>query len=159
MSKGDKAKELFLNGYNCAQAVFCAFGEDLDVDNESALAVSACFGGGLGRQREVCGAVSAMCMALSLKCAPKDPTDRAQKMFFYARVQELCKRFKDENGSIICRELLGLSPEGTSPAVQGNAQSPAPEARTAGYYARRPCADKCKSAADILEKYLAEIGE
>ena len=154
MSKGDKAKELFLQGHNCAQAVLCAFCEDVGMDTPTALAVSACFGGGLGRQREVCGAVSAMCMALSLKYAPKDPADHAQKMAFYARVQEVCRRFKQENGSIICRELLGLDKDGNR--VQGDPHSPTPEPRTAGYYARRPCPDKCKSAADILEKYLAE---
>jgi C_GCAxxG_C_C family probable redox protein len=156
MTKGDQAKELFLNGYNCAQAVLCAFCEDMGMNKNTALTASACFGGGLGRQREVCGAVSAMCMALSLKYAPKDPTDHAQKMAFYARVQEICRRFKEENGSIICRELLGL--DGNPNAVHGDPHSPAPEPRTQGYYERRPCPDKCKSAADILEKYLAEIG-
>lgn len=155
MTKGDQAKQLFLDGYNCAQAVLCAFREDVGLDEKTALAASACFGGGLGRQREVCGAVSAMCMALSLKYAPKDPTDQAQKKAFYARIQEVCRRFKAENGSIICRELLGLD---TNPhAVEGDPHSPAPQPRTPAYYAHRPCADKCKSAADILEQYLAEI--
>lgn len=156
MTKGDEAKQLFLDGYNCAQAVLCAFCKDVNMDKQTALNVSACFGGGLGRQREVCGAVSAMCMALSLKYAPKDPTDHDQKMAFYARVQEVCRRFKEENGSIICRELLGLNADGTSKNVVGDPHRPAPEPRTAGYYARRPCPDKCKSAADILEQYLAE---
>ena len=109
--------------------------------------LSACFGGGLGRQREICGAVSAMCMALSMKYAPQDPTDHAAKAAFYACVQEVCNRFKIENGSIICRELLGL-PAGP--------QSPVPEPRTAAYYQHRACADKVKCAAEILEKYLEE---
>lgn len=147
MTKGDHAKKLFLNGYNCAQAVFCAFSDDLNFPSETARALSACFGGGLGRQREVCGAVSAMCMALSLKYAPKDPQDHAQKAAFYARVQEVCNRFKQENGSIICRELLGLT---------AGEEGPVPERRTASYYARRPCPDKVKSAADILEQYFRE---
>ena len=148
MTKGDKAKKLFLNGDNCAQAVSCAFCEDLGVDENTARAVSACFGGGLGRQREICGAVSAMCMMFSLKHAPKDPTDHSQKALFYTRVQELCNRFKEENGSIICRELLGQTPAPISPV---------PEPRTTQYYKARPCPDKVKSAADILEKYLAEL--
>ena len=147
MSKGEQAKELFLQGHNCAQAVFCTFAPELGIDEKTALAISACFGGGLGRQREVCGAVSAMCMALSIKYAPTDPKDQAAKAAFYARIQEVCKRFKDENGSIICRELLGLPP---------GPQSPVPQARNAAYYAHRTCPDKVQSSAAILEKYLEE---
>lgn len=147
MSKGDQAKELFLSGHNCAQAVLCAYREELGLTQEQAIAMSACFGGGLGGQREVCGAVSAMCVVLSLKYAPKDPKDHAAKSAFYARIQEVCNRFKQENGSIICRELLGLT-AGQEPA--------APQPRNAQYYQRRPCPDKVKSAADILEQYLAE---
>ena len=147
MSKKEQAKQLFLDGYNCAQAVLCAFAEDLGLDRKTALTLSACFGGGLGRQREVCGAVSGMCMALSSKFAPQDPTDQAAKAQFYTRVQELCAAFKKENGSIICRELLGL-PAGPS--------EPTPEKRTAAYYQHRACADKVKCAAAILEKYLQE---
>lgn len=147
MSKAEQAKELFMKGHNCAQAVVCAFADKIGLDEKTALSVSACFGGGLGRQREVCGAVSGMCMALSLLCAPKDPTDQAQKAAFYARVQEICNRFKKENGSIICRELLGLAP---------GPQSPVPEPRTAAYYQHRSCADKVKCAAAILEQYLQE---
>ena len=93
----------------------------------------------------MCGAVSGMCMALSLKYAPKDPTNHAQKAAFYARIQAICNQFKQENGSIICRELLGLS---------DSAPSHVPEPRTADYYTRRPCPDKVKSAAAILEKYF-----
>ena len=106
--KGEQAKQRFLSGQNCAQAVLCAFCKDFGLDEQTALTLSACFGGGLGRQREVCGAVSGMCMALALKYAPKDPTDHEQKAAFYARIQEVCRRFKEENGSIICRELLAL---------------------------------------------------
>ena len=148
MSKAEQAKELFLAGHNCAQAVLCTFCEEAGIDSDTARATSACFGGGLGGQREVCGAVSAMCMVLSLKYAPKDPKDHAAKTAFYARIQEVCKRFKQENGSIICRELLGLS---TNTPVQ------APQPRTQSYYHQRPCPDKVKSAAAILENYLAEI--
>ena len=147
MSKDEQAKALFLQGYNCAQAVLCAFADELGLDEKTARTISACFGGGLARQREVCGAVSGMCMALSVKCAPSDPNDHAAKAAFYARVQELCRRFKQENGSIICRELLGL-PAGPD--------APTPEKRTPAYYDHRTCGDKVKSAAAILEKYLEE---
>ncbi|MBR4355762.1 MAG: C_GCAxxG_C_C family protein [Elusimicrobiaceae bacterium] len=147
MSKAEQAKEFFLNGYNCAQAVLCAFAQEQGLDEKTALTLSSCFGGGLGRQREICGAVSAMCMALALKYAPNDPTDHAAKAAFYARIQEVCNRFKQENGSIICRELLGLT---NAPS------SPVPEKRTAAYYDHRPCADKVKSAAAILEQYFLE---
>ena len=146
-NKDEQAKELFLNGYNCAQAVFCTFARELGIDDKTALKLSACFGGGLGRQREVCGAVSAMCMAFSLKYAPQDPTSHAQKAEFYAKVQELCKKFKEENGSIICRELLGL-PAGPD--------TPTPQERTKEYYKARSCADRVKSAAAILENYFSE---
>ncbi len=145
MTKPEQAKELFLAGHNCAQAVLCTFCEELGMDKDTARTASACFGGGLGGQREICGAVSAMCMALSLKYAPKDPTDHAAKATFYKRIQDACNTFKQENGSIICRELLGLS----------QAQQPAPQPRNAAYYQKRPCPDKVKSAAEILEKFLA----
>ena len=145
MNKAEQAKQLFLNGSNCAQAVLGAFCKDFGLDEQTALTLSACFGGGLGRQREVCGAVSGMCMALALKYAPKDPANHEQKAAFYARIQEVCRRFKEENGSIICRELLSL-PAGPS--------EPTPEKRTASYYQHRACADKVKSAAAILEAYL-----
>ncbi len=145
--KGEQAKQRFLSGQNCAQAVLCAFCKDFGLDEQTALTLSACFGGGLGRQREVCGAVSGMCMALALKYAPKDPTDHEQKAAFYARIQEVCRRFKEENGSIICRELLALPP---GPSL------PTPEKRTSAYYGTRPCPDKVKSAAAILAQYLEE---
>ncbi len=146
MTKAEQAKELFLDGHNCAQAVFCTFAKELGLDDKTALTLSACFGGGLGRQREVCGAVSGMCMALSLKYAPQDPTDQMAKAKFYTRVQELCAEFKKENGSIICREVLVLLSDPSEPT---------PEKRTNAYYQHRTCADKVKCAAAILEKYLS----
>ena len=148
MTKGEEARNLFLDGHNCAQAVLCTYARDLGLSDEQAIACSACFGGGLGAQREVCGAVSAMCMVLSLKYAPKDPKDHEAKKEFYARIQEVCRRFKEVNGSIICRELLGLVP--------GTAAPSKPLLRTPQYYRQRPCPNKVKSAVDILEQYLSE---
>ncbi len=147
MSKGDIAKELFESGCNCSQAVFCAFCEETGFDKETALKVSAGFGGGFGRLREVCGAVSGMTMVLSNKFAYSDVKDSAKKAELYSVIQKAANEFKEENGSIICRELLGLS-EKNSP--------PIPEERTAKYYAKRPCGELVKCAAEITEKLLSE---
>ena len=147
MTRGDKAKQLFESGYNCAQAVFCSFPEVTGLDNETALRVSAGLGGGMGRMREVCGAVSGMIMVLSAKYACTDPSNHEEKAALYALIQKAAGDFKAENGSIICRELLGLS-EGAS--------SPVPEKRTDTYYKKRPCAELVHCAAAIAEKYLEE---
>ncbi len=147
LSKEEKARQLFLAGYNCAQAVFLAFSKELELDEQTALKLSAGFGGGMGRLREVCGAVSGMFMVLGLKYASADPTDQKAKAQLYARIQQLAKRFKEENGSIICRELLALPP---------GPQDPTPQARTQAYYQVRPCPEKVASAAALLEKYLQE---
>lgn len=145
MSKADKAKELFEGGCNCCQAVFCAFREETNLSEEEALRLSAGFGGGFGRLREVCGAVSGMTMVLSNRFASTDPNDHEKKMELYALIQKAAGEFSEENGSIICRELLGL-PDGGS--------DPNPEARTKEYYKKRPCAELVHCAAAIAEKHL-----
>lgn len=147
MSKADKAKELFEGGCNCCQAVFCAFLDENKMSMNDALRLSAGFGGGFGRLREVCGAVSGMTMVLSEKFASSDPNNHEEKMALYKLIQEAAGKFKEENGSIICRELLEL-PDGGS--------SPVPEKRTSEYYKKRPCAELVHSAAAIAEKYLEE---
>ena len=144
MSKADKAKELFESGCNCCQAVFCAFLEETNLTEEEALRLSAGFGGGMGRMREVCGAVSGMTMVLSNRFASTDPNDREKKKELYAVIQKAAGDFKEENGSIICRELLGL---------EEKMSEPNPEARTAAYYKKRPCAELVHCAAAIAEKY------
>lgn len=98
--KSDKAVELFRSGYNCAQAVLAVFCEELGMDLETAMKVSASFGGGMGRMKEVCGTVSAMFMAAGLAYAK--PGNNAEQ---YKIVQELAQKFKDKNETIICREL------------------------------------------------------
>ena len=145
MTKGDKAKQLFENGYNCAQAVFCSFPEVTGLDNETALRVSAGLGGGMGRMREVCGAVSGMIMVLSEKYACTDPSNHEEKAALYALIQKAAGEFSAENGSIVCRELLGLNEKKSDPT---------PEARTQTYYKKRPCGELVKCAADITEKYI-----
>lgn len=146
MSKGDIAKQNFLNGYNCSQAVLLAFCEDFGLEKETALKISEPFGGGMGRMREVCGTVTGMFMVLGLAMGNADAKDGSTKKNVYKSVQELAEKFKQDNGSIICRELLGLQ--------KANKESYVPSERTKEYYKKRPCPELCKYAADILEEYL-----
>ncbi len=148
MTKGQQAKALFLEGYNCAQAVFGAFCEELGLDFDIAMKLSSGFGGGMGRLREVCGAVSGMFMVFDMKHGYTSPTDKEGKMELYSHIQQLAKRFEEENGSIICRELLGLCEKKSSPT---------PEARTKEYYKKRPCAELVELAADIVDSYLKSL--
>lgn len=139
-----KAGELFLQGYNCAQSVFCAFAEDLGIDFETALKLSSSFGGGMGRLREVCGAVSAMFMIAGLKYGYTTPNDDITKAEHYERIQKLAEEFKKKNKTIICRELLGLNTK---------IDTPIPEKRTEQYYKARPCEALVKEAAYIISNY------
>lgn len=148
MSKGDIAKQNFMNGYNCSQAVLLAFCEDFGLEKETALKISEPFGGGMGRMREVCGTVTGMFMVLGLAMGNSDAKDGSTKKNIYKSVQELAEKFKQDNGSIICRELLGLQ--------KANKESYVPSERTKEYYKKRPCPELCKYAADILEDYLKE---
>ena len=131
----EKAEMLFRSGLNCAQSVFAAFADELGLDEEFAKKVSCGLGGGVGRMREVCGAVSAAAMVIGMRLGP-------DKTAAYPAVQEFCAKFKAETGSIVCRELLG----GTGATSGG-----APEARTQAYYRKRPCVELVKLAAEILE--------
>ena len=147
-TKEERARELFLEGCNCAQAVFLAFAED-KLDRETALKIASGFGGGMAGMRDVCGAVSGMFMAYGLLCGPADPTDRAAKTNNYAALRQLAGEFEARNGSIICRQLLGLDP---------NFKPQPPEPRTDSYYKKRPCPEMVYCAADILEEYLSKEG-
>lgn len=146
MNRPDDAKKLFEGGCNCCQAVFCAFLDETNLSKEDALRLSAGFGGGFGRLREVCGAVSGMTMVLSNKFASTDPNNHEEKKALYALIQKAAGEFRDENGSIVCRELLGLSEKSSSPV---------PEQRTKEYYKKRPCSELVRCAAEIAEKYLS----
>ena len=143
--KGDKAYELFKDGYNCSQAVFGAFSEDLGVDFDTAVKLASGFGGGIGRMREVCGTFTGLTMAASMIYGYNDPKDTETKAELYEKIRALADRFREENGSIICRELLGL---------QQAEKSAVPEARTSEYYKKRPCAELCRYAADMLEEFI-----
>ena len=145
--KTEKAKELFKSGYNCSQSVLGVFCEELGLDFNTAMKISSSFGGGMGRMREVCGCVSGMFMALGLACAASDSSPENKKAQ-YIKVQELAQKFKDKNGSIICRELLqGIE----------NSSTPIPSNRNENYYKTRPCLDLVCDAVEILEDYLKEI--
>lgn len=141
-----KAGELFREGYNCAQSVFCAFADDLGLDFETALKLSSSFGGGMGRLREVCGAVSAMFMIAGLKYGYTTPNNDNIKAEHYTRIQKLAEEFKKRNKTIICRELLGLD-------IQED--SPIPSKRTEQYYKVRPCEELVKEAAYIISNHIA----
>ena len=143
----EKAARLFREGCNCAQAVFTAYCDLTGLDETTAMRISSSFGGGMGRMREVCGGVSGALMALGmLGDRTDDPNDQAAKAAHYARVQQLALRFKERNGSIICRDLLGAK------AGAGHV----PEARTEEYYRMRPSERMVFDAAEILEEMLKE---
>lgn len=144
MSKSDEGKKLFQSGYNCAQSVMGAFAEEMNITLEEAAKIASPFGGGMGRMREVCGAVSGMFMVLGKLCGYDTPNPEAQKKL-YAAVQSLAGKFSDETGSLICKELLGLSKKENDPT---------PDRRTQEYYKKRPCAELVALACDILEEYL-----
>lgn len=146
MDKAQKAKELFLSGYNCSQSVFGTFCEDFGINFDTAMMISSGFGGGIGRLREVCGAFSGIVMVLSLKYGYKNADDRQKKKELYTHIQNLAKKFKQDNKSIICKELLGLVAD----------SSPNPSQRTTAYYRKRPCPELVAYAAKILDEYLKQ---
>lgn len=145
MSRAELAKSYFMEGYNCSQSVFLAFCEDYDLDFETALKISSSFGGGMGRLREVCGTVTGMFMTAGLLYGYTSPKDREGKAEHYKRIQELANEFESRNGSIVCRDLLGL---------EKGKDTPVPEERTAEYYKKRPCAELAGMAAGIMEDYM-----
>ncbi len=143
MNHREKAKELFLKGYNCSQAVFAAFCDVTGMDEETALKISSSFGGGLGRMREVCGAMSGAAMVLGILYGNTDPEKKEEH---YIVVRNFADKFKEKCGSLICRELLELKP--------GENCGATPDARTAEYYKKRPCAFIVVTAAELLDDYI-----
>lgn len=146
MTHKEKAIALFKEGYNCSQSVFGAFAEDFGMDVPTAMRLSSSFGGGMGRMREVCGAVSGMFMVAGMTHGYDDPKDFNGKKQHYEYIQQLAAKFKEENSSIICRELLGLDQKGPD--------APTPEKRTNEYYKKRPCVEMVACAARIMEEEL-----
>ena len=145
MDHSTYAGELFLRDYNCAQAVLVAFGDLTGMDPKTAASISSSFGGGMGRMREVCGAVSGMLMVAGLLYGYDSPDANEGKKAHYQLVQNLAGQFREQVGSIICREILKNPPS-----------DPVPSPRTEAYYQQRPCVRMVYTAASILEQYIAE---
>ncbi len=143
-----RARELFLEGYNCSQSVFLAYSDLFGLEPRLAATLSGPLGGGMGRLREVCGAVSGMSLIAGFARPFIDPADRSSKAANYALVQELAERFRSENGAIVCRELLGLTQK---------KDNPTPAERTAEYYRKRPCVELVASAARIVGEKLGAL--
>lgn len=146
--RADRAKEMFLQGYNCSQAVVGAFADLFGFDNVTAMKFAEGLGGGMGRMRLTCGAVAAMATLASMKMSSGKPGDLKLRGEIYAVIQKMAGEFKDNNGSVICAELLGVALPKDNSAT--------PEERTPDYYRRRPCADKIYQCALLVEKYLCE---
>lgn len=142
----ETAEALFTEGYNCAQSVFAAFCDETGLPRETALALASSFGGGMGRLREVCGAVTGMFMAAGLLYGRFKPGDSEAKSLHNLRIQELAARFREENGSILCRELLGIDADG----------SPVPTLRNRTFFEESPCRELVGYAAGLLDAYLIE---
>lgn len=145
MDRVKLAGDLFLEGYNCAQAVAVAFSDLIGVDKRQAAKMVSPFGGGMGRMREVCGAVSGMFFVLGALYGYDNSDADEQKKELYRQVQQLAEKFREENSSIICREILKNPPS-----------DPNPSPRTAEYYAKRPCARMVMTAAQLMEAFIAE---
>ena len=150
MTHREAAMANFMKGYNCSQSVVLAFADMIDIDEATLSKLSSSFGGGMGRLREVCGSVSGMFMVAGLLYGYDGPETGQVKADHYARIQELAKRFEEKHGSIVCRELLGLSVRHDIPI---------PEARTSEYYKKRPCPEIIGDAAEILEQFINEQNE
>lgn len=151
-----KAKRLFKEeGYNCCQAVVLAYNDLFDIDDNTAAAISSGFGGGMGRMREVCGSVSGMVLLAGLIRPAADPSVKEGRTANYALVQEMAADFKALNGSIVCKELLGLVPMGScTPAPK---ESPEPSDRTPEYYKKRPCEELVGISARIAGEKIIRL--
>lgn len=141
-----RAVRNFESGYNCAQAVFLAYADLFDLDVELAKRMSVSFGGGMGRMRETCGTVSAMVMLTGFRYPVENPTDQEARTRNYAMVQRVGAAFREQYGTLVCRELL--------PAAEAAKTDPSPSLRTAEYYAKRPCSRYVAASARIAGKML-----
>lgn len=145
MEENEKiARANFKSGYNCAQSVFLTYAEKYGFSKETALKLSSSFGGGMGRMREVCGAVSAMFMIAGLEKGYTENNNDEIKAEHYTRIQDLAKEFKKKYGTIICREILGVDAD----------DNPIPSKRTTQYYEERPCEECIAYACNIIDKKI-----
>jgi len=147
LTRREAAMANFMNGYNCSQSVVLAFKDLIPIDEAVLSRMASSFGGGMGRLREVCGSVSGMFMVAGILYGYDGPETGQVKADHYARIQELARRFEEKHGTIICREMLGLS-------VRHDV--PVPDARTAEYYKKRPCPEIIGDAAEILDEFIKE---
>lgn len=145
MDREIQAAKFFTEGYNCAQAVIMVYADLIGMDEKTCAKLSSSFGGGMGRMREVCGAVSGMFMVAGLLYGYDGPEEGEIKKEHYARIQHLAEKFRQEAGSIVCREILKNPPS-----------DPAPSPRTEEYYKQRPCARMVALAVRTLETYIAQ---
>ena len=145
MNHVERAVELFVEGYNCAQAVAAAFGDLTGLDEKTAAKMASCFGGGMGRMREVCGAVSGMLLVAGILYGYDDPKATKEKRELYTQVQAMAGQFREELGSIVCRDLLKNPPS-----------DPNPTPRTEQFYKDRPCARMVATAARIMDDFIQE---
>ena len=148
INRADRAEELFREGYNCSQSVFAAFADVVGMKPEEAAKIASPFGAGFGKLREVCGAVSGMTLLAGHLAGYAYPEEYEEKKALYELIRKMCAEFESAQGSIICRELLGL---------QKGEDIGEPSVRTEEYYQSRPCVRACRKAAEIAEKYLIEI--
>ena len=147
MTKREKAMSIFREGYSCSQSLILAFEDEIEIDKSTALKIASSFGAGMGRLREVCGAVTGMFIVAGILYGYDSPEDREGKIEHYSLIQKLGGEFSEKHGSIVCRELLGLDLK---------KDIPVPEKRTKEYYKKRPCAELVGDAAEILEIFIQE---
>ena len=160
MTRREIAVNYFKEGYNCSQAVLLAFQDVVGLSKEQCAMLASSFGGGMGKLREVCGAVSGMFMIVGLVEGYSDPKDADAKAEHYQKIQHLANLFTEQNGSIICRELLSgdfskhSDYKQTGICAEELSSSTPPAARTDEYYQKRPCGDLVGDAAEIIANYL-----
>ena len=146
MTHAEKGAQYFCDGYNCSQSVVLAYCDDLKLDKELALKLSSSFGGGMGRLREVCGAVTGMFFIAGILHGYSNPTNKEAKDEHYKLIQELAEEFKEVHTTYICKDLLQVAGK----------QSPVSEERTPEYYKTRPCVRFVITACEILDKHFFE---
>ena len=147
-ARAEQAVTYFKSGYNCAQAVYMAYADLFGMEPKTAAIIAAPMGAGIGRMREVCGTVSGAALIAGLAIPCDNPTDMAAKTRCYALVQQVADRFREANGSIICRELLGIAPI---------KESPTPSPRTEAYYKKRPCVELVRMSATFIGEELKKL--
>ena len=145
IQRADEAERLFRKGYSCSSSVFAAFADSVGMTTEQAAKVACPFGAGVGGIREVCGAVSGMTMLAGYLLENPDPSNQACKKAVYGEVKAMCQAFEESEGSLICRELLGL---------EKGEVLPEPKVRTEEYYSSRPCLRACRRAAELVGQHI-----